>query len=114
MTRNLLRMMLEHAGYRIREAADGNEALSAVEKEIPDVMILDVMMPNMDGLTVCAILRSRAETAALPILMLSARSNAEAVQLGLDAGADRYLTKPISHKDLVQHVEDVLSGVPAQ
>ncbi|MCC6603809.1 MAG: response regulator [Anaerolineae bacterium] len=114
MTRNLLRLMLERAGFRILEAGDGLQALEAVADQDPDLLILDVMMPHMDGITVCETLRADAETADLPVILLSARSNPEAVRLGMQAGANRYLSKPISREELVRHIHEVLQGIPSQ
>ncbi|MCA9954744.1 MAG: response regulator [Ardenticatenaceae bacterium] len=114
MTRNLLRLMLERAGFKILEAEDGVQALEVVAAESPDLLILDVMMPNVDGITVCETLRAEAETAVLPIILLSARTSPEAVQLGMKAGADRYLSKPISREELIRNVREVLQGIPSQ
>lgn len=114
MTRNLLRLMLERVGFRILEAEDGLKALEVVAQENPDVLVLDVMMPNMDGITVCETLRAQAETAVLPVILLSARTHPEAMRQGLDAGADRYLSKPISREDLIRAIREVLQGIPSQ
>lgn len=111
MTRKLLRLMLERDGFTILEAEDGQQALAIIHETRPDVVILDVMMPNMDGFTTCQELRSRPETAEIPIILLSARSQAEAVRTGLQSGADRYMTKPISKPELVQTITDLLAGV---
>ncbi len=111
MTRKLLRLMLAHDGFTIIEAEDGQQALDMIAESQPDIVILDVMMPNMDGFTACQILRSRPETATLPIIMLSARSQVEAMRAGLQSGADRYMTKPISKPELVQTITELLSGV---
>ncbi|MBK7896902.1 MAG: response regulator [Candidatus Promineifilaceae bacterium] len=112
MTRNLLRLMLERDGYRILEAADGLQALDVVAQEKPDVLILDVMMPNMDGVTVCERLRAEAETAALPIILLSARTSQDAIRTGMAAGANKYLGKPVGRDELIRTVREVLAAVP--
>ncbi len=112
MTRKLLRLMLERDGFTILEAEDGQQALEVIAESKPDIVILDVMMPNMDGFTTCQELRSQPETADLPIILLSARTQAEAVRTGLQSGADRYMTKPISKPELVQTITDLLAGVP--
>lgn len=114
MTRNLLRLMLERAGFNILEAEDGLKALEAVAQDRPDLLILDVMMPNMDGITVCETLRAQAETAVLPIILLSARTSPEAVRTGLEAGANVYLGKPVGREDLIHTVREVLAAVPSQ
>jgi len=113
MTRNLLRLMLERAGFEISEAEDGLKALLMMAEQSPDVLLLDVMMPNMDGLTVCEKLRARPETAVLPIILLSARTSSEAVKAGMDAGATKYLSKPINRKELINTIHEVLQNIPA-
>jgi len=113
MTRNLLRLMLERAGFEISEAEDGLKALLTVAENPPDVLLLDVMMPNMDGLTVCEKLRAQAETAVLPIILLSARTSPEAIREGMQAGATRYLGKPISREELIATIRKVLENIPA-
>lgn len=111
MTRDLLRMMLRPAGFEIFEAEDGLDALEKVKKRKPDVIILDVMMPNLDGIGMCAILRQQEETAHIPVLMLSAKTHLNAVEEGMRAGATKYLSKPVSRKELIQHINEVL-GIP--
>ncbi len=110
MTRDLLRLMLERAGFEILEAEDGLKALLMVAEKSPDLLLLDVMMPNMDGLTVCEKLRAQPETAALPIIMLSARISSEAIRQGLEAGANRYLGKPIAREELIKTIREVLEN----
>lgn len=113
MTRDLLRLMLERAGFDISEAEDGLQALLMVAEEVPDVLLLDVMMPNMDGLTVCEKLRAQAETAVLPIILLSARNSPESISEGMKAGATRYLGKPVAYEKLVKTIHEVLEGTPS-
>lgn len=113
MTRNLLRMMLSYAGYRIYEAEDGVDALEKIKQYTPDIVILDVMMPNMDGIDVCKQIRQDKSTVELPVIMLSAYTQPTAVEAGLAAGADKYLTKPISRKVLLEHVEALLMETAA-
>jgi DNA-binding response OmpR family regulator len=110
MARTLLRLMLVRAGFEVLEAADGLDALSKVKVQLPDVMILDVMMPGMDGFAVCEALRQEAETAELPIIMLSAKTDVNSVRKGLEAGATKYLTKPVSPDELTQNVRDALQN----
>lgn len=112
MTRSLLRLMLKRAGFDILEAEDGLEALEAVAQHQPDLLILDVMMPNMDGITVCKTLRAQAETAVLPIILFSARTSPEAVRTGLAAGANKYMSKPVSREALIHAVQEALATVP--
>lgn len=113
MTRNLLRLMLERAGFEISEAEDGLQALLMVAERPPDLLLLDVMMPNMDGLTVCEKLRAQAETAVLPVVMLSARISPEMVKEGIKVGATRYLGKPINREELIETIREVLANIPS-
>lgn len=111
MTRTLLQLMLASADYEVFEAGDGFEALEKVEQRIPNIMVLDVMMPNMDGLTLCRTLRQQEATATTPIILLSAKTTPAAIQEGLLAGANRYLTKPISRQDLLVNLAELLATV---
>jgi DNA-binding response OmpR family regulator len=112
-TRDLLRLMLKRDGYDVYEAEDGYDALKQVKILVPDMVILDVMMPDIDGITVCERIRADEETAEIPVVMLSARTHLSAVEKGVLAGATRYLTKPIGRTELLRHVEEVLNGVPS-
>ncbi len=98
--RMMLRMMLQMDGFIVHEASNGKKALMKIQESIPDLVLLDVMMPQMDGITLAKIIRSQPETAALPIIMFSGKVNPKAVQEGLDAGANRYLPKPTPHEYL--------------
>jgi two-component system alkaline phosphatase synthesis response regulator PhoP len=104
----LVGYLLSKEGYEIVTAMDGEEALERVDTEKPDLVILDVMMPGIDGLEVCRRLRSQPETAALPIVMLSARSKVSDRIAGLQAGANEYLGKPSDARQLVACVGDLL------
>ncbi|MEO5901108.1 MAG: response regulator transcription factor [Ilumatobacteraceae bacterium] len=104
--RDSLSRALGLQGYEVVPASDGAVALSLVEKEQPDVAILDVMMPHVDGLTVCRVLR--AERNRLPILMLTARTETADRVAGLDAGADDYLAKPFELDELFARVRALL------
>jgi len=106
--RELLRQMLELGGFDVVEAEDGLEALEKLEKVAPDVMILDVMMPNLDGVSLCKRLRAGSTFAGLPIIMVSGKTQHRAVQEGLAAGANQYLCKPITVQELLQSVRSLL------
>lgn len=106
--RSMLRLILVRAGYYVREAKDGYEALEAVKREMPDLMILDIMMPGIDGFAVCEALRNEDKSADLPIIMLSARADAESINRGLSVGATEYLTKPVTPDELTRHVRSAL------
>jgi two-component system phosphate regulon response regulator PhoB len=99
--RELIRYSLARAGFKVEEASDGGEALEKVMSFAPDLVVLDLMLPGMTGLEVCQRLRSRPESARLPILVVSAKGNASDRALGLAMGADDYVTKPFSPRDLL-------------
>lgn len=104
----LLRYNLEKEGYRVTVAADGEDGLSAVEESKPDLVILDWMLPLVSGLEVCRQLRRKPATRALPIIMLTARSEETDRVRGLEIGADDYITKPFSPSELMARVRAVL------
>lgn len=106
----LIRIYLERDGHHVLVAADGRTALTWCRSCRPDLLVLDIMMPGMDGLDVCRVLRRESE---LPILLLTARTTEEDMLLGLDIGADDYVTKPYSPRELVARVRALLrrSGV---
>jgi two-component system phosphate regulon response regulator PhoB len=107
--RKLLCMTLAGAGYsRVAVAARGDDGLEIAVRERPDVMLLDVMLPGLDGLSLCRRLRQNPETAAMAIIMLTAKSESEDVVAGLDAGADDYVTKPFSRSVLLARIQAVL------
>ena len=108
-TRLMLRILLELKGFQVKEAVDGLDALNKVNEINPDVMVLDVMMPFMDGLTVCKKLRSQPETANLPIIMLSGKTHLSADVEGLAAGANAYMSKPADIKKLIENINQLLS-----
>ena len=108
-----LRLMgytLEKKGYQVITASDGLEGLRKARDEHPDLVILDVMLPGLDGYEVCHRLRQKPETAALPILMISAKVHQDDKDIGLRMGADDYLTKPAAPSAVVAKVETLLAG----
>jgi two-component system, OmpR family, alkaline phosphatase synthesis response regulator PhoP len=111
--RELVRYNLEQEGFRVVEAADGERALALVLQEKPALLMLDLMLPGMDGLRLCRMLRERAETADIPIVMLTARAAEIDRVLGLEMGADDYVTKPFSPRELVARVRAVLRRTAA-
>ncbi|MEZ4594309.1 MAG: response regulator [Chloroflexota bacterium] len=113
LTQDLLRLMLEPAGFRVTSAEHGLDALEKVHESKPDIILLDVMMPHMDGITVCKRIRSNPETAEIPVIMLSGKTHLNAVEEGLAAGANRYLGKPTSRTDLIQNLQEVLAEAAA-
>ena len=99
---------LEQAGYRVVTAADGNSTLEAARKEAPDLIILDIMLPGIDGLEVCRQLRRERTTATTPILMLTAKAEEIDKVVGLEVGADDYVTKPFGRRELLARVRALL------
>ncbi len=104
--RIVLEDILRAEGYRVLSAADGEEGLALTLREKPDIVLLDIMMPRIDGLTLCAELRARS--VAVPVLMLTARGQVEDRVAGLDTGADDYLVKPFSTDELLARVRALL------
>jgi two-component system alkaline phosphatase synthesis response regulator PhoP len=110
--REVVRITLEQPRFHILEARDGPTALRLARENLPDVIVLDWMLPGIDGLEILQALRSDPETARICILMLTARDTEEDVMNGLQAGADAYLVKPFSPIELVKAVEGALEGRP--
>jgi two-component system, OmpR family, alkaline phosphatase synthesis response regulator PhoP len=106
--RELVSHHLLKEGYQVASVASGEEALVVAESQIPDLIVLDVMLPGMDGLTVCQRLRSSPRTAEIAIMMLTARSEEADIVRGLNLGATDYVTKPFSPKVLLARVRAVL------
>lgn len=104
----LLAYHLTREGYRVETAATGQEGIAAVHRETPDLMVLDLMLPGVSGLDVLRSIRTEAATQDLPVLVLTARREADDRILGFQLGADDYLTKPFSPKELVLRVEAIL------
>jgi len=106
--RMLVRFNLEKAGYEVIEAGDGKQALALARNESPDIVILDLMLPGIDGLEVCRLLKQSPETAALPIIMLTAKGDEIDRVIGLELGADDYMAKPFSQRELAARIKAVL------
>ncbi len=104
--RSLIRIYLQNAGYSVEDAADGQEALRIFEQLRPHVVILDIMMPGMNGIETCNRIRDKAPE--IPILMLTARTTVDDKVLGLSEGADDYLTKPFDGRELVARVQALI------
>lgn len=104
----LLRFNLEKEGYRVCVAKDGQEALERVEKEQPDLLVLDVMLPGMSGVEVCRRLRLIPKYQQTPIIMLTAKGEEIDKVLGLELGADDYMTKPFSPRELLARIKACL------
>jgi adenylate cyclase len=106
--RDILMTRLEKHGYELLQAADGEEALASAIAHLPDLILLDVEMPKLDGFEVCRRLKSDAALPFIPIILCTARAASQDVVTGLDAGADEYLTKPLDQQALVARVRSVL------
>ncbi len=105
---DLVRLYLERDGYRVLVAYDGLEALKLARQRRPDLIVLDLLLPEVDGLDVCRILQTESE---VPIIMLTAKTTEEDKLIGLELGADDYVTKPFSPRELVARVRTVLRRV---
>ena len=105
---DILQTRLTVHGYEILTAYDGEEALARARAELPDLILLDVMMPRMDGIEVCQRLKADASLPFIPIIMVTARADTRDVVAGLEAGADEYLTKPVDQAALVARVKSML------
>jgi len=101
----LLRFNLEKEGYLVCEAKDGQEALNSVEKDQPDLVVLDLMLPGMDGLEICRRIRLIPKYQQIPIIMLTAKGEVIDKVLGLELGADDYMTKPFSPRELLARIK---------
>jgi class 3 adenylate cyclase len=106
--RDILRARLGQQGYELIEAGDGEEALSMARHHHPDLILLDVMMPKIDGIEVCRQLKSDTDLPFMPIVLVTAKADSKDVVAGLDAGADEYLTKPVDQAALVARVKSML------
>lgn len=111
-TLRLLGMMLESKGYQIIAANSGEKAIELTKKDHPDLIILDIMMPGVDGFEVTRRLRTEHDTRHIPIIIFTAKTHTEDKVLGLESGADVYLTKPISSRELLAHVKSMLNRIP--
>lgn len=108
--RQLLCTMLDMMGYSTSEAVNGLDALDKVYEQLPDAIILDVMMPKMDGITLCKTLRQDVRMVHVPIIMLSGKAQQEDIDSGIQAGANRYLAKPTAMGVLLKHLQEVMVG----
>ena len=105
------RLALKRAGFTVKVVGNGLEAIEAVQHETPDVILLDWMMPELDGPETCRRLKANPSTAAIPIIFLTAKSQEAEIQRGLGLGAAGYVTKPFDALTLGQHVKDIVSSL---
>ena len=105
---SLVVLRLERSGYRVLRASDGQEALDLALSELPDLAVLDITMPKLDGCEVTRSLRAHAETVAMPVILLTARVQEDDVERGMAAGATDYVKKPFSPQELGARVTSIL------
>lgn len=106
--RDLLTYNLEQEGYAVRSFSNGEDAIKSVESQIPDLILLDLMLPGTSGLEICRRLKRETSLSSIPIIMISAKSTETDVVVGLELGADDYITKPFSPKEVVARVRALL------
>ncbi|EIW00478.1 diguanylate cyclase (GGDEF) domain-containing protein [Thermoanaerobacter siderophilus SR4] len=111
LTRKILKDILENAGYGVLEAKDGEEALQIYKNKLPDMVILDIVMPGMTGFDLLRILRKEEENLMLPIILLTSQDNFEEKIKGLELGADDYLVKPFNDKELLFKVNNLFQRI---
>jgi DNA-binding response OmpR family regulator len=104
----MVKMRLETNGYDVITAGDGQEALDTARQEKPDLIILDLMLPKMDGYKVCALLKKDSRYASIPILMFTAKAQQDDVKIGEEVGANGYITKPFEPQALLAKIKEVL------
>jgi adenylate cyclase len=105
----LLADLLSVKGYEVSTAANGEQALEKVATERPDLVLLDVMMPSRSGYDLCREIRARPQLAAMKVIMLSAKGGQADLRKGVDAGADLYITKPFSNRELLERIHELLA-----
>jgi DNA-binding response OmpR family regulator len=110
-TVELVKLYLNRDGYRVLTAYDGDEGLRLARENHPDIIVLDIMLPSIDGLEICRTLRAESD---VPIIMLTARTTDEDKLTGLDLGADDYVTKPFSPRELAARVRTILRRLPGE
>lgn len=111
---HILDFSLGMEGYEVVTALDGEQALAKVKTEGPDLIVLDIMMPKLDGYETCKILKADPETKRIPVILLSAKGRNVDQQMGFQVGADDYITKPFSPRKLVERINVILGQPTAQ
>ena len=106
----MMTLRLNAKGYEVIAAADGNEALEKVREQQPDLVVLDVMMPKLDGFHVCRMIKFDEKTQNIPVIILTAKSQKEDQDIGKDVKADAYLTKPFDSQVLLEKIENLLKN----
>ena len=106
--RGLIVFSLQYAGYKVIEALNGEDAIRLAEEEQPDLILLDVRMPRMNGYEACSVLKAQRSTRGIPIVFLSARGQETEIKQGLELGAEEYILKPFAPDELYQRVGSIL------
>ena len=106
------RLILKSEPYALLTATDGDQAVETATRELPDLILMDVVMPRMSGFEACEALRANPATRAVPIIMVTTRSEAKSVEAGYTSGCTDYITKPIDRLELLAKVRSCLSGTP--
>ena len=101
-------ILLTSRGFEVRGVSDGQAALAALEDEIPDLMLLDIMLPDMDGFEICRMVKEKERTRKIPVIMVTARKSSMDVQLSKEVGADAYITKPFKSAMLIETIQKFL------
>jgi len=112
--RKVLSLILKLDGFEVSTVSGGQEAIQVLQAGAPDLVLLDVMMPVVDGYEVCRWMRSNSATASIPVIMLSGKADPESVARGLEVGADEYLAKPIKPSHLTKQLRAILMRTAAQ
>ena len=107
----LLEAILQAASFEVLKAYDGKQAIEMVGKERPNLLLLDIMMPQLDGFQVCEILKKDPQNAGLPVIMVTAKDKESDIVQSLERGADDYVVKPIDKKELLNKIDDLLAKV---
>jgi DNA-binding response OmpR family regulator len=112
--RGLIVFSLQYAGYEVIEALNGEEAIKLAESEQPDLILLDVRMPKMNGYEACSVLKAQESTRGIPVVFLSARGQETEIKRGLELGAEEYILKPFAPDELYQRVGGILQRLGRQ
>ncbi|ADR19674.1 response regulator transcription factor [Calditerrivibrio nitroreducens] len=108
--RKVVVLHLKKAGFDVIEASNGKQAVELAKIHNPEIIVLDVMMPEMDGITACKEFRKSPEFAKTPIIMLTAKATSDDIEVGKSAGASEYLTKPFSPKELIEKIQELMGN----
>ena|SRR5579871_6629887 len=108
-TLDLMDLLLTRRGFMVRKASNAQQALAVLNQMTPDLIILDLMMPGLDGIELCRMIRAHAQTVDIPVIIQSVRFEAQLKQLGLAAGANAYVSKLMRPRDLVNKIEQLLN-----